>query len=134
MAKKTVNYQIIWRTNFRSYAKLQQFKFNRNMHFGVKSGRMAHNYNNFSSRFGVFLCVVRNFYKLVAKRRFWHYRLNSIQKNEYEKTKKLQICLGSFEKGRKYHSNRDYSQKSLHQIFQSKFLQFSRYESDNDKK
>ena len=34
----------------------------------------------------------------------------------------------------KYHSNRGYSQESLHHVFQSKSLEFSRYGSDSDKK
>ena len=35
--------------------------------------------------------------------------------------------------GQKYHSNRGYSHESLHHVFQSNSLEFSRYGSDNDK-
>ena len=95
---------------------------------------MAYNYNNFLSRFGVFCALSEVFTNSEQKDDFGTTDLIQFRKTNMKKQKKLQICLGSFEKGRKYHSNRDYSLKSLHQIIQSKFLQFSRYESDNDKK
>ena len=52
---------------------------------------------------------------------------------------RVKVCFSFFltqrqSEGQKYHSNRGYSQESLHHVFPSKSLEFSRYGGDNDER